>query len=126
MCNITISEQMKSFLSTHAADIENGKAVLLKEYYSDHAELSMEVGTFFKEYVDGIHNYLTNAKIVKNDDGHCPFVIIGSIVEVQDTADMEIYKYHIVLPYTKQTGSEIDSASCLSPLGKALLINYAN
>ncbi|MGI6776822.1 MAG: GreA/GreB family elongation factor [Acetivibrionales bacterium] len=119
-------QELSVFLTDHIKDIEREKDLLLKEYYSDNVEESMYVVEFFREYTNTINEYLSTVKENSGSNDSCPFVIIKSIVEVQDTDDMESYQYYIVPPYWKSTDMGIDSASCLSPLGKALLFKKVN
>jgi len=122
MGNNIISKEMFNFLSRHIEEIEKEKEILLKEYYSDNTEESMNVGDFFREYISSINDYLSSAQIMPDYADECPFVIIRSIVEVQDIDDMETYQYCIVPPYAKAEDVDMDCASCLSPLGKSLLL----
>jgi len=116
------SKKISVFLYEHIKKIEREKDLLFKEHYSENVEESMEVQEFFREYIDYINNYLGNIKAGTDDINSCPFVIINSIVEVQDMEDMETYQYRIVFPYSEEKDVSIDCASCLSPLGKALLL----
>jgi transcription elongation factor GreA len=126
MCNKIISKEMFDYLSRHIEEIEKEKETLLKEYYSENAEECMNVGDFFREYTNSINGYLNGTRIKSDCADGCPFVIIRSIVEVQDIDDMETYQYCIVPPYANAADVDIDCASCLSPLGKSLLLKRVN
>jgi len=117
---------MYEFLSDHVIEVTREKTSLIEEYYREKVEESIEVEDFFKEYTSTISSFLNTVKIGAGNNNYCPIVIIGSIVEVQDVEDMEIYQYRIVLPYSKNTDMSVDHASCLSPLGKALLLKSIN
>jgi transcription elongation factor GreA len=126
MCRKTISKRMREFLIIHLSEIEKKKEILLKKHYSDNVRDSMEFEESFKEYCKTVHSYLNNAEVEDlSAEDESPFVIIGSIVEVEDIEDKETYKYRIVLPYEKTTDHSEDCASCISPLGKALLLKTA-
>ena len=122
MCKKSISRKMFDFLLDHVTEVEREKNSLIKEYYSENVEESMDVEGFFKEYTSTIGSFLNTVKVGTGNDNDCPFVIIGSIVEVQDIDETETYQYRIVLPYSNKADMCIDCASCLSPLGKALLL----
>lgn len=126
MCKKSIFKEMSDFLSDHIREVEKEKDLLLKEYYSENVEESMDVEDFFREYTGTISSYLDTVKAGTDNVNSCPFVVINSIVEVQDIEDMETYQYRIVLPYLKDKDMSIDCASCLSPLGKALLLKGIN
>lgn len=118
----SISKKMYDLLQDHLIEMEKAKKRLVRETYYDNVEESIGIGAFFKEYDRVIRNYLDGAEIGKSAEEGLPFAIIGSVVEVQDTEDMETYRYKLVLPYEKNPDTRIDYASCISPLGKALLL----
>lgn len=122
MHNTVLSERMFKILSAHIAEIEKDKEAIIKSFYADNAGTGMDIEAFFREYAAAIDNYLKSVNIRKDGLNSCPVIIIGSTVEVRDTADMNIYSYHIVLPYTKKANRGMSYASCLSPMGRALLL----
>ena len=52
----------------------------------------------------------------------CPFVVIDSIVEVEDINSNEIERFKIVSPFFTTNPLDGDFASYLSPIGKSLLL----
>lgn len=126
MCKKSLLTELSDFLSDHIKETEKEKDLLLKEHYSENVEEGMDVEDFFREYTSAISLYLNTSKVNISNNAGCPFVIIGSIVEVQDMDDLETYQYCIVPPYSKNADMGIDNASCLSPLGKALLLKSIN
>ena len=121
MCK-SITKRMYDYLLDHVAQIEKEKEALIKAYYAENIEEGMNIDDFFKDYKSAISSFLQDVEIRTEGTDHCPFVIIGSDVEVEDTTDLETYKYRIIFPYTKNPALHVDCASCLSPLGKALLL----
>jgi transcription elongation factor GreA len=121
-----LSRKMYDYLTWHANEIAKEQEFLFRELYSEETQESMNFETFFKNYLTNINNYLGSVSVGIGDNCNCPFVIIGSIVDVHDSYDMEDYQYRIVLPYTKQKDTSIVCASCLSPLGKSLLFKSTN
>lgn len=121
MCKNLLSEKMFDYLSCHGKEIAREHKLLLKELYTEETQESINFEAFFKEYLSNMDSYLTTVNVIADTKDDCPFVIIGSIVEVHDLLEKEDYQYHIVLPYKQQKNTNIDNASCLSPLGKALL-----
>lgn len=122
MHNTAISEQMYEMLTAHLADIETEKEEIIRSFYADDAAAGMDIESFFREYTFTVGSYLKNVRIRKGDTGSCPMAIIGSTVEVRDTADMDTCRYHIVLPLKRKSGDYMNQASCLSPMGRALLL----
>ncbi len=126
MRNNILSREIYDYLSWHVREIEKKKELLFNEHYIEETQESINFKEFFKDYIDYINGYLGTVKGGKGGLTTCPFVIIDSIVEVFDTEEMENCRYRIVLPFVKETDSTIDCASCLSPLGKALLLKTEN
>jgi len=73
-----------------------------------------------------VEERISSSKVVDNDETACPFIFIGSVVELESLDGTGIEKYHIVSPYESQSDSSIDFVSCLSPMGKALLLREVN
>jgi len=123
MKKTALSERMYRLLADHIAEIEREKEPILKSLFSENAQTAMQSEAFFREYTDKLEKYLKNAEVRKDAADACPFSIIGSVVQIRDLEDSEIINCRIVLPYAgKSTGGLFD-ASCLSPMGQALLLN---
>lgn len=125
MHKTTLSNKMFDMLSAHIAEIDREKDGIIKKFYSDNAGTGMDIETFFREYISTIENYLKSANIQKDIADKCPLAIIGSTVEVRDTNDSEIMSFEIILPYSNKPVNNMNQASCLSPMGKALLLKTA-
>ncbi|ABN54222.1 MAG TPA: transcription elongation factor GreAB [Hungateiclostridium thermocellum] len=126
MYNNLLSREMYNYLSWHVSEIEKERDMLLNEHYAEETKESINFQEFFKNYLDRINSYLNTVRVDKNGSEACPFVIINSIVEVFDCEEEEKCKYRIVLPFSKEYDTSIDCASCLSPLGRALLFKNVN
>ncbi len=122
MCKNLLSKKVYDYLTWHVDEIEKEQELLFKKLYADETLESINFEEFFNDYLNSIKDYLSLVSIGSGGKNSCPFVIIGSIVDVYDSDDMEDYQYRIVLPYSNQQDSSIDCASCLSPLGKSLLL----
>ncbi len=120
------SDEVLQLLLDHLNIVEESREMLLKEYFTEETEESKKLENFFREYVVTLKNYVKSPKVVKKDNKIHPIVIIGSVVEVEDMEDNETYRYRIVLPFSNNLKSGYDCASCLSPLGKALLFKKIN
>jgi transcription elongation factor GreA len=123
MRKTALSERMYRILTDHIAEIEREKEPILKSLFSENAETAMQSEAFFRDYIDKLEGYLKKAEAKADGDDTCPFSIIGSIVEVKDVEDSEVIKCRIVLPYAGKSANDIFDASCLSPMGKAILLN---
>ncbi|HOV26677.1 MAG TPA: GreA/GreB family elongation factor [Pseudobacteroides sp.] len=126
MCKGLLSREMYDYLTQHSVEIARKKEMLIKELFVEETQESISFNEFFNEYLDNIDNYLSTTRVGKGGSNTCPFVIIGSIVDVHDFDYNEDLQYHIVLPYEKRQETNIDCASCLSPLGKSLLFKRLN
>lgn len=125
MRKVVLSKKMLDYLAKHVSKIENEKDRLIRENYPEDTEESIGINEFFKEYSLKIRNYIENSEPTAKGSDKCPFAIIGSVVEVEDIDDKDVFSYNIVLPFSNESTTSMDSASCLSPLGKSLLLKSA-
>lgn len=120
-----LSERMYKILADHIAVIEREKESAVKGFYSDNAATGTDCEIFFGEYIARLKGYLKNVNFKIDGPDNCPVVIIGSTVEVMDTADKDVFSYRIVLPIADSSSHNMSVASCLSPIGRALLLKPA-
>ena len=123
MQKAALSERIFNILTDHIAEIEKEKEPILKSLFSENAETAMESEAFFRDYIDRLEKYLKKATVKKDGADTCPFPIIGSIVEIKDIEDSDTLKCRIVLPYAGKSTNDVFDASCLSPMGKSLLLS---
>ncbi len=123
MSEIVVSKAIFEQLVKHLVDIEEEKDLVIERYYSDPTQDKDEFEILISDYIKEVESYMLKAKVVEGiEHNTCPFVIIGSIVEVEDLKDREIEKFKIVSPFSHQGDIRSDYASYLSPIGKALLL----
>jgi transcription elongation factor GreA len=122
MQKTVLSERMYRILTDHIAQIEKEKEPIIRGFFAESAENGMDSEAFFRDYTAQIEKYLKNIKVKKEGLDDCPFTIIGCRVELKDGDDPETFSYRIVLPFAGNTGASLDSASCFSPMGRALLL----
>ncbi|NLK88098.1 MAG: GreA/GreB family elongation factor [Clostridiaceae bacterium] len=122
MQKTVLSERMYKILTEHIAEIEREKEPIIKGFFAESAENGMDSEAFFRDYTAQIENYLKNVKVKKEGLDDCPFTIIGCRVELKDGDDPDTFSYRIVLPFAGNSGVSLDSASCFSPMGRALLL----
>lgn len=122
MTGIALSRPVFDMLVKHLVDIEEEKEQLLKKYYPDATEEREAFEELINNYIKGIERCIYNAKVTETTKKACPFVIIGSIVEIENLDYNEIEKYQIVSPFESNSDPNVDFASYLSPMGKSLLL----
>ena len=125
MCESVHSLELSEELTENIHRINKEKETLFKEYFSENVEESIEFEYLVKWYIETIDNHIKKRSKEKVDKDNFPFVLLWSIVEVQDMDSMEIYKLLICPPYSKNYDNDIDCVSMMSPLGKALLLKKA-
>ena len=114
-------QQIIDFLTGHLRKIESTRNHILKEFYEEGTEERDNFKSMVEQYTNNIRSFIdTEADITKN--GQWPLVLIGSIVEVKDLDYSEIDKLKIVPPFYEEKAGKLESASCLSPVGHALLL----
>lgn len=122
MSKAVISRPMFEVLVKHLVDIEEEKELIIDKFYSDSPEDRSIFESFINEYIKKVEGYISNVKITKDAPDICPFVIIGSIVEVEDVQCKDIEKFQIVSPFYNKVNSRQECASFMSPIGHALLL----
>lgn len=122
MSNETISRRVFEVLLKHLVDMEEMRGQLLDRYYPDITREREMFENLLSAYMEMIEQYINSAKIADNVEDTCPFIIIGSIVEIENLDDNGIETYQIVSPFESGMHSVIDSASFLSPFGKELIL----
>lgn len=112
--------QIVGFLIEHLGRVESTRNHIVKEYYEERNEERDHFENMVEEYSNHIRGFIDLDRISK-EDFYWPLILIGSIVEVQDLDYDEIERLKIVPPFYEERGEKIDCASCLSPVGRALL-----
>ncbi len=126
MSIIRLTKGVRDYLLEHIAEIDKIKDSVLKKHYSDDIIEGNNFESFINSYISTINSIIDESKVSAQGNSSCPFVTIGSIVTVYDIEDDETYKYLVTAPYSAYSQVDADNASCLSPLGQALLLKKAN
>lgn len=113
--------QIIDFLSEHLKKVESTRNHILKEFYENHTEDRDNFESILQNYIRNIRNFM-DSDIAAIDNKQWPFVLIGSIVEVEDLDYNSIDKLKIVPPFHEDKATKLECASCLSPVGHALLL----
>lgn len=114
----TINEK----LIEHLVEIEEEKSQVIEEYYYEMSAERLEFETLMMDYISHIDDYVKKINKTKKVGTDCPFVIIDSIVEVEDINSKEVERFKIVSPFLTTNPLDGDFASYLSPIGKSLLL----
>lgn len=122
MSNNTISRKVFEVLLKHLVDMEEKRGQLLDRHYPDLTREREMFENLLNDYMKKIEQSINHAKIIENAEKVCPFIIIGSIVELENLDGSGNETYQIVSPFESSLHSDIDSASFLSPVGKELLL----
>lgn len=117
-----VSKSVHEKLIEHLIEMEEEKTRVIEEYYYDMSAERLEFETLIEYYISSIENYIKEFKKTDKVDAVCPFVIIDSIVEVEDINTKDVERFKIVSPFSTTNPLDGDSASYLSPIGKSLLL----
>ncbi|KNF07856.1 transcription elongation factor [Gottschalkia purinilytica] len=116
-----ISKPIYDLLSENLNQVLEEKNKILEEYFYDMTSDRFEFENLIHDYIAKIEDYMSKCKAEDLDDV-CPFVLINSIVEVEEVGTDFSERFHIVSPLTVENSLNPDYASYLSPIGKALLL----
>lgn len=122
MSKFVISKPIYEGLIKHLVDMEEEKNKVLEEYYYDMTADRLNFENLIDNYVINIDKYIKNAEIADKSDSDCPFVVINSVVEVEDLSNNSVEKFQIISPFLNDHSLDGESASYLSPIGRSLLL----
>jgi len=118
-----ISKSTYEILRKHLVELEAKKNDLIETYFADTVESREDFQRLIDNYVNHLTFIIDSSKKVESQDEELPLVIIGSEVEVEDVEERETCKFLITSPFADHAGSsDTECASCLSPIGRALLL----
>jgi len=117
-----VSRDMFDHLLDHMLEIHRKKLNIISAYTRDYDSYTSKLN-FLNAYIKEIETYLETAS-VGNGRSELPFVILGSVVEVQKADTNERIKVRIVLPKepTVPDGENAETHTCFSDFGGALLL----
>jgi transcription elongation factor GreA len=114
-------------LIKHLIKVEEEKLSVLEKYYPVWTNERSSFQELLESYIKGIECIIYNGvEVNSHATDTCPFVIIGSQVELSDTYTHETENIQIVSPFTGEVNLDVVSASYLSPMGKAFLLKKVN
>ncbi len=126
MNKIISSKEVFQILVKHLVDMEEEKERLLEKYYPGTTDDREDFETIFDKYFKEIEYYISNTTAHDIEKSECPFVIIGSVVDLVAEEDNELETYQIISPFESKAIPNFEGASYLSPMGRALLLKKKN
>lgn len=114
------------YLNEHIRKVESVKNHVLREFYSERTKERDSFENLIDKYISNIKNIIKIKTATSEDiqEGYScwPLVLIGSVVEVEDLEYNEKEALKIVPPFYDSKENNLECASCLSPVGSALLL----
>lgn len=122
-----VSKCIYEMLIKHLIKVEEEKLCVLEKYYPVWTNERSSFQELLDSYIKGIENIIYNGvEVNDNASDTCPFVIIGSQVGLTDTYTNETEDIQIISPFNGEVNLDMDSASYLSPMGRAFLLKKVN
>lgn len=109
-------------LKHHLKWVEQDKLEVSEKFFSRNVEEKVEYESFMDDYALRVKLMLSSRKHPEINQEKLPYVIMTSIVSVEDLEDGELMHFKIVSPIESEEVSDIISASYLSPMGRAMLL----
>ncbi|MDD3839503.1 MAG: GreA/GreB family elongation factor [Clostridia bacterium] len=103
----------------HLQNVKNQKDELIEEYFPEPSEQRHKFEVFISGYLRQLDSLAAEFSNSSEDQNICPFVIIGSEVEVEDLDTKESFTFTVVGPY--KDNIQNGHVSYLSPVGRSLL-----
>lgn len=123
MGKLSLSQAVYENLARHLTQAEEEKSKIFDLYFPEPSKDRNDFEDLYESYIRQVNELVTNADKSETFGFEVPFVVIGSTVEVQDLMNNEVINYRIVNPFWGNIG--INDVSCLSPMGRSLLLKKA-
>jgi transcription elongation factor GreA len=103
--------------------IEDEKICVIEKYYPEWTNERSDFQELLSTYIKSIKDIVSNdIKVDDKASDACPFVIIGSNIVLKDSYTNKLENLQIVSPFCDGNKFDVDSASYLSPMGRAFLL----
>ncbi|HOE56722.1 MAG TPA: GreA/GreB family elongation factor [Bacillota bacterium] len=127
MSKVVVSKRIYEMLVKHLTKIEEEKLSVIEKYYPVWTNERNDFQELMDSYIKNIEDIIYNEVTVDSKaPDNCPFVIIGSLVTLKDRQTDETEEMQIVSPFMGEIDLNVDSASYLSPMGRAFLLKKIN
>ncbi len=124
MPGIALSPGVHSRLVKQLAELEEGKNKLVDEFYPLPSRDREEFCRLLDEYLQKVESLVTSTAPQKTcHDNSVPFVTLDCAVEVKNLDNGQTFNWQVVMPLQSKLGK--GCVSCLSPVGKSLLLSQA-
>jgi len=124
-----LSTQVYRNVLSHFVDMEERKEEIIDEFYKEHSVLRDNFIVFIDNYLRKLEELIRMAQIIGSYTNekfdrlnYLPYVIIGSEVDIEGVNDLNEYTFKIILPHDKAQDECDNCISCMSSLGKSLLL----
>lgn len=117
---VTLSPVVFEHLVEQVARIQNERDVLVDRLFPHICRERIDFERQLDQYIQHITSLINSAKKSDKDDRTLPFVVVDSEVSVLDLSREKSLKFQIVGPCPGNKAS--GCISCLSPMGKSLLL----
>lgn len=127
MTGTVVSKHIFEILVKHLVDMEEEKANVIERYYPVWTNERSDFQELMNSYIRNIENLVHNELIVdEKASDSCPIVMIGCNILLKDAYTNKREKLQIVSPFKGEINFDIESASYLSPMGRAFLLKRVN
>ncbi|KUG03102.1 transcription elongation factor grea [hydrocarbon metagenome] len=123
MKQIVLSPHTFDGLLKHLVDVEERQNQIIEEFSLKATEEYREYTNIFKNYLNQLRGLVERSNINDGTDDSIPIITIGTLVQVINTNNRKEHAFHIVSPYYQRSSN--GDVSCLSPVGRALLLRKA-
>ncbi|MGI6587071.1 MAG: GreA/GreB family elongation factor [Gracilibacteraceae bacterium] len=123
MSKTIISRKIYEMLVKHLIKIEDEKLCVIDKYYPVWTNERSDFQELLDSYIKNVENIIYNeVHVDDNASDECPFVIIGSQIILRDCYTNKTEEMQIVSPFMGEIDLNVNSASYLSPMGRAFLL----
>lgn len=124
---IELTAYVYNAILSHLVGIEERRDEIVNEFYDEPSDMRENFTHFLESYTDKLDELVRSVQIVDKPSreklktlNFLPYVIIGSVVELEDLNNYGTKVYRIISPYDSK-GSE-DDLSYISALGRELML----
>lgn len=121
MHSISISRNVRERLLQQIVELQDRKTQLVDEFFPLPGTERDDFIEFLDNYLNRIDLLLQKANAVESADHVMPFVTLDCEVKVKDMDNGQTYQWHLIMP--SQSKVTKGCVSCLSPVGKSLLLS---
>lgn len=118
-----LSKSTLEKLTRHLIEVRANRGKIIDDFFPEVTKERHEFESIMELYIYEVDRFIQNTKPIESPENSLPFVIMGSEVKVSDVNNSSKFKFTVVAPFQSQRESHnIFDVSCLSPVGKALLL----